>query len=55
MSESSMVAVSKAGICCAGQLRNQPAIVRGDRRINQLGADSPQRLEGAALVRADQA
>jgi hypothetical protein len=54
MSESSMVAVSKAGICCAGQLRNQPAIVRGDRRINQLGADSLQRLESAAFICSDQ-
>jgi len=33
---------------------DEPAVVRGDRRINQLGADSLQRLEGAAFVRADQ-
>jgi hypothetical protein len=34
---------------------DQPAIVRGDRRINQLGPDCLQRLESAALVRPDQA
>src|SRR6516162_2088606 len=31
---------------------DQPAIMRSDRRINQLGADRLQCLKGAALVRA---
>src|SRR6516225_187801 len=33
---------------------DEPSIVRGDRRVNQFGADCLQRLEGAALVRPDQ-
>jgi hypothetical protein len=33
---------------------DEPAIVRGDRRIKQLGPDRLQRLESAALVRPDQ-
>ena len=33
---------------------NEPAIVRGDRRINQFGADRLERLESPALVRPDQ-
>ena len=33
---------------------DEPAIVRGDCRINQLGPDGLQGLEGAALVHADQ-
>jgi hypothetical protein len=37
----------------AGRL-DQPSIVRGYRRVNQLGPDRPQRLECAALVCADQ-
>jgi len=34
---------------------DEPTVVRGDRRINQLDADRLQRFEGAALVRPDQA
>jgi hypothetical protein len=33
---------------------DQPAIVRGDRRIEQLSSDRLQSLEGAALVCPDQ-
>ena len=33
---------------------DQPAIVRGHGRVNQLGADRLERRESAALVRADQ-
>jgi hypothetical protein len=33
---------------------DEPSVVCGDRRINQLGPDSLQRLERAALVRPDQ-
>jgi len=33
---------------------DEPAIVRGDRRVNQFSADCLQRLECAALVRFDQ-
>jgi hypothetical protein len=33
---------------------HQPTVVRGDRRIKQFGADGLQRLEGAALIGADQ-
>jgi len=32
-----------------------PAVVRGDRWINQFGPDGLQRLESAALVCSDQA
>jgi hypothetical protein len=33
---------------------NKPAIVRGDSRIEQLGPDGLQGVEGAALVCSDQ-
>jgi len=33
---------------------DEPAVVRGDRRINQLGPDGLELREGAALVRANQ-
>jgi len=49
---------SRCSVCMPQPVRyrglDQPAIVRGDRRINQLGPDRLQRLESAALVRADQ-